>query len=62
MTSIRFDYKKLTEDLVEAKALALGVVTGDNGGSANLDKLALSLPRLREDNVIKAIKDAGFYL
>lgn len=56
-----FDYKKLTEDLIEAKELALGVVVGDDGGSANLDRLALSLPRLKEDNVIRAIKKAGLY-
>lgn len=56
-----FDYKKLTEDLKEAKEAALNVVTRDDGGSANLDCLALSLPRLKEEKVVKAIKEAGLY-
>lgn len=47
--------------MIEAKELALDIVIGDDGGSANLDRLALSLPRLKEENVIKAIKEAGLY-
>lgn len=56
-----FDYKKLTKDLIEAKEMALKSVIGDDGGSANLDCLALSLPRLREEKVIHAVKEAGLY-
>lgn len=56
-----FDYKKLTQDLTEAKEEALKAVIGDDGGSANLDCLALSLPRLREERVIEAVKKAGLF-
>lgn len=56
-----FDYKKLTRDLIEAKDAALKAVMGDEGGSANLDCIALSLPRLREEKVIEAVKEAGLY-
>ncbi len=56
-----FDYKKLTQDLIEAKEAALKSVIGDDGGSANLDCIALSLPRLREEKVIQSVKEAGLY-
>lgn len=56
---IGFDYKKLTKDLIEAKEKALESVAGDDGGSANLDCLTISLPRLREEKVIEAIEKSG---
>jgi len=56
---IGFDYKKLMEDLIEAKEKALESVAGDDGGSANLDCLTISLPRLREEKVIETIEKSG---
>lgn len=56
-----FDYEKFTKDLIEAKEKALNVVLRDDGGSANLDRLTISLPRLREEKVIEAIKRAGLW-
>lgn len=56
-----FDYQKFTNDLIEVKEKALKSVIGDNGGSANLDRLAISLPRLKEELVIEAIKKAGLW-
>lgn len=56
-----FDYQKFTNDLIEAKEKALKSVIGDNGGSANLDRLAIFLPRLKEEKVIEAIKKAGLW-
>lgn len=58
---MNFDYQKFTYHLREAKEKALEVVTGDNGGSANLDRLAISLPRLKEEKVIESIKKAGLW-
>lgn len=37
------------------------MVAGDDGGSANLDRLAISLPRLNEEKAIEAIKRAGLW-
>ena len=59
MIKIGFDYQKLTEDLIEAKEKALESVVGDDGGSANLDCLTISLPRLKEEKVIEAIEKSG---
>ncbi len=47
--------------MIEAKQAALKSVIGDDGGSANLDCLTLSLPRLREEKVIEAVKRAGLF-
>ena len=38
--------------------MALKSVVGDDGGSANLDCLTISLPRLKEEKVIDAVKKA----
>lgn len=56
-----FDYEKFTNDLIEAKEKAIKSVVGDNGGSANLDCLTISLPHLREEKVIKAIEKSGLH-
>lgn len=56
-----FDYEKFKNDLIEAKEKALTSVRKDDGGSANLDRLAISLPRLREEKVVEAIKRAGLW-
>lgn len=56
-----FNYEKFTNDLIEAKEKALKAVVGDDGGSANLDCLAISLPRLKEEKVIEAVKKAGLW-
>lgn len=57
-----FDYEKFTNDLIEAKEKALKTVIGDKGGNANLDRLAIYLPRLNEEKVIEAIKKAGLWI
>ena len=41
--------------------MALKSVVGDDGGSANLDYLTISLPRLKEEKVIDAVKKAGLW-
>lgn len=56
-----FDYRKFAYHLMEAKQRALEAVTGDDGGSANLDRLAIALPGLKEEKVIEAIKKAGLW-
>lgn len=56
-----FDYEKFTNDLIEAKEKALESVISDDGGSANLDRLAISLPQLKEEKVVEAIKKAGLW-
>lgn len=55
------DYKKLTEDLKQAKELARIASQGEDGGTANLDSFVLRLPRVRESKVLEAIKEAGCY-
>ena len=52
-------YKKLTEDLMKARKAAEGATTGEDGGSANRDCLTIKLKGYRENNVIKAINNAG---
>ena len=58
---IKIDYAKLTNDLIQAKNAAIDAAVGDDGGSANLDTMTISLPRAREKKVLDAIKDAGLY-
>ncbi|ADZ84477.1 hypothetical protein [Cellulosilyticum lentocellum] len=55
------DYKKLTDDLVKAREAAEKAVTGEDGGTANLDSLTLKLKGYREVKVIEAVKAAGLY-
>lgn len=56
------DYKKLSQDLREAhKAAQEATESVADGGTANLDKVFLILPRAREAKVIEAIKAAGLY-
>lgn len=40
--------------------MALKSVVGDDGGSANLDCLTISLPRLKEEKVIDAVKKLDY--
>ncbi|MDH2330463.1 MULTISPECIES: hypothetical protein [Paenibacillus] len=56
------DYKKLTDDLRAAHNAAL-VATDriEDNGTANMDKVFLTLPRARETKVLEAIKEAGLY-
>lgn len=54
-------YEQLTEDLKEAYQKSKKAVTGDDGGTANLDSTFLILPRWNEKKTIKAINDAGLY-
>ena len=56
-----FDFKKLTNDLIEAKEAARLAMTGDDGGTANLDCMTLALPRLNKEKVVGAVKEAGLY-
>ena len=51
-------YKKLTIDLIEAKARALDSMKKDYGGVRNSDEAFLILPRWRESKVEEAFKKA----
>lgn len=55
------NYLKLTDDLIKAKNACMESAKGEDGGSANLDTLYLSIPRAREEKVIEAIKHAGLH-
>lgn len=52
-------YEQLTEDLKEAYQKSKEAVTGDDGGTANLDSTFLTLPRWNEEQTLKAIGAAG---
>ncbi|WP_315793214.1 hypothetical protein [Paenibacillus sp. BIC5C1] len=53
------NYTKLTDDLKQAqKAVTEAVAGTKDGGTANLDKVFLILPRAREVKVLEAIKAA----
>ncbi len=54
-------YDKLTQDLVKAKETGIEAGKGDDGGTANLDSVFLTLPYWRENKVIQAIKNAGLF-
>lgn len=56
------DYSKLTDDL-KAVQREVDLVTGEmeDGGTANVDKVFLTLPRAREAKVLEAIRNAGMY-
>lgn len=53
------DYKKLTEDLIKARLAAEKAAEGEDGGTANLDTMTLSLSSARENKVIEAVEKAG---
>lgn len=53
------DYKKLTEDLIQARLAAEKAAKGDDGGSANLDTMTIKLLNAREKKVVDAISKAG---
>lgn len=53
------DYKKLTEDLIRARLAAEEAAKGEDGGTANLDTMTISLPHARENKVIGAVEKAG---
>ncbi|OZV12289.1 hypothetical protein CIW83_09320 [Tissierella sp. P1] len=55
------DYKKLTEDLIQARLAAEKAAEGEDGGTANLDTMTIKLPRANEKKVIEAVKKAGLY-
>ncbi|WP_145333317.1 hypothetical protein [Paenibacillus xylanexedens] len=56
------DYNKLTEDLKAAHNASKDATEFTvDGGTANVDKVFLSLPRAREAKVLAAIKAAGLY-
>lgn len=53
---------ELTGDLKYANAEARKVAEkSDDGGTANLDSVFLRIPRVREEKVIEAIRQAGLY-
>lgn len=57
-----FDAQKLTADLKSANKAATEAMKGMNdGGSANLDSVFLTIPIVRETKVLDAIKQAGLY-
>lgn len=53
------DYNKLEADLIKARIAAENSITNDDEGSANLDKVAISLPGYDEEKVCKAALNAG---
>ncbi|WP_218780902.1 hypothetical protein [Paenibacillus amylolyticus] len=56
------DYNKFTEDLKAAHKASQAATEGmQDGGTANLDKVFIRLPRARETKVLEAIKAAGLY-
>lgn len=55
------NYKKLTEDLIKAREAAEKAVKGEDGGSANMDCMTISLKGAREEKVIQAVEAAGLY-
>jgi hypothetical protein len=50
----KMNYKKFQETLIKAKMAAIKAAKGDDGGTANLDTVTISLPRAREEKVIRA--------
>lgn len=58
---MKMNYKKLTNDLIKAKEMAEKAVMGEDGGTANLDRMALAFPYAREEKVKQAVMDAGLY-
>jgi hypothetical protein len=58
---MKYDYKKLTEDLKRAKEAGEIAARGEDGGTANLDTLTLSIPRANERKVIEAVNAAGLH-
>ncbi len=58
---MKYDYKKLTEDLVQAKAAGEVAARGEDGGTANLDRITIKLLGAREQKVIEAVEAAGLH-
>jgi hypothetical protein len=58
---MKYDYKKLTEDLRRAKQAGVIAAQGEDGGSANLDCITLGLPGAIEKKVIEAVDAAGLH-
>lgn len=57
----KIDYKKLTSDLIKAKAAATEAAKGEDGGSANLDTMTIKISGSIEKCVIEAVKAAGLH-
>ncbi|KAA8782539.1 hypothetical protein EC604_01585 [Paenibacillus amylolyticus] len=56
------DYAKFAEDLKAANKAAQEATEGmEDGGTANLDKVFLTMPRAHEAKVLEAIRNAGLY-
>lgn len=53
------DYKKLTDDLIKAKIAAEEAAKGEDGGTANFDRMTIKLPRASENKVVEAVRKAG---
>ncbi|GLO66271.1 hypothetical protein [Oceanobacillus kimchii] len=59
---MKFNAEQFTEDLVIANSAAQEAADlHDDGGSANLDRAFVRIPRIRETKILQAIKDAGLY-
>ena len=58
---MKFNYEKLTADLIKAKKAAENAAKGEDKGSINLDTLTIFLPRAGNQKVITAVKEAGLY-
>jgi hypothetical protein len=59
--SMAIDYKKLTTDLIKAREAAEEAGKGEDGGTANLDTMTISIPRANEKKVIEAVQAAGLH-
>ena len=53
------DYGKLTANLIKARVAAEKAAEGEDGGTASLDTMTISLPNARENKVIEAVEKAG---
>lgn len=58
---MNYNFDQLRKDLEEAREKAIKASTGEDGGSANLDKLALALPCVKKQSVVETIRKAGLY-
>jgi hypothetical protein len=56
------DYKKLEETMLAAKNAALEAVTGENGGTANLDCVTIKLSGAREKKVKELAENIGLHI
>ncbi len=57
---MKYDYKKLTEDLKRATEAGEIAARGEDGGTANLDTVTLSLPSANEKKLLRQLGQADY--